>query len=207
MLVFVHNSSFSPRSTLISLEPGKYYNIEIQRTFIQKFPYPYSVCFDLDSYSSDLYDYIKSLGQSYRQEDCFRLCLQKTIISKCNCFLTLYSNLSTTVEPCLSLNQYLCLLQQYLNFNLLDCKTRSCPLECETVNYDLSVTSHAYPSQTYYERILNTELNRNQSLKYLNESLTHDLVKEYSLLFNVYYPYLRYTSLTESPKTSMDDLF
>jgi hypothetical protein len=131
MLVFLHNSSVTPGSTFVSLEPGKSSNIEVQKISIQKSPYPYSECLDLDSYSSDLYDYIKSLGQNYRQEDCFGLCLQKTVISKCNCFVTLYSNLSTTVEPCLTLNQYSCLymfIWQYLNFDLLDCKTRSCPL-------------------------------------------------------------------------------
>jgi len=69
------------------------------------------------------------------------------------------------------------------------------------------VSSQAYPSKIYYDRILNTESNRNQSLKYLNESLTFDLMKEYSLLFNVYYPFMRYTCITESPKTSIADLF
>jgi hypothetical protein len=207
MYVFIHNSSFLPSSTVVSLEPGKYYNIEIQKTFIQKSSYPYSECIDLDSYSSKLYDYIKSLGQNYRQEDCFRLCLQETIISKCNCFVTLYSNLSTTVEACLTLSQFMCAEMQYLSFDLLDCKSKSCPLECETVNYDLTVTSQAFPSQNYYEGLLNTESNQNLSLTYLNQSLTFDSMKEHSLSFNVYYPYMRYTSLTESPKTSIADLF
>ena len=121
--------------------------------------------------------------------------------------MTLYSNLSTTVEPCLTKNQYSCLYKQYLNFNLVDCKTKSCPLECETVNYDLSVSCQVYPSKTYFERKLNTESNQNLSLKFLNESLTFDLMREYSLSFNVYYPYMTYTSLTESPKTSIADLF
>ena len=32
-------------------------------------------------------------------------------------------------------------------------------------------------------------------------------MREYALSFNVYYPYLGFTSLTESPKTSITDLF
>jgi hypothetical protein len=59
-------------------------------------------------------------------------------------------------------------------------------LECETVKYDLSVSSQAHPLKTYYKSQLNNESNRNQSLKYLNQSLTFDLMKEHSLLFNVY---------------------
>jgi hypothetical protein len=207
MYVFVHNSSFTPRTTLVSLEPGKASNIEIQKTFIQKSSYPYSECIYLDSYSSKLYDYIKSLGQNYRQEVCFRLCLQETIISKCNCFVTLYSNLSTTVEACLTLSHLVCAEMQYYSFDLYDCKTKSCPLECETVNYNLSVTSQAYPSQNYYGGLLNNESNRNLSLKYLNQTLSYNIMKDYSLSFNVYFSENRYTILTESPKTSIADLF
>jgi hypothetical protein len=69
------------------------------------------------------------------------------------------------------------------------------------------VTSQAYPSQNYYEGLLNNESNQNLSLVYLNQSLAYDVMKEYSLSFNVYYPYMRYTILTESPKTSIADLF
>ena len=61
-----------------------------------------------------------------------------------------------------------CLDLQFNVMVLSDCRFKLCPLECETVKYDLSVSSQAYPSKIYYERLLNNESNRNQSLKYLN---------------------------------------
>jgi hypothetical protein len=207
MVVFVHNNSFKPSTDQIYLEPGKFSTIQIDRTFIQKYPYPYSDCIDLNSYSSDLYDYIKNTGQSYRQQDCFQLCIQKKMINKCKCFATYFDNLNTTVEPCLTKTQLDCLDDQFIDIDFSGCKSKSCPLDCETVKYDLSVSSQAYPSKIYYERLLNNESIRNQSLKYLNQSLTYDLMREHSLSFNIYYSDMSYTIHTESPKTSMADLF
>jgi hypothetical protein len=207
MVVFVHNNSFEPSTDQIYIEPGKFSTIQVERTYIQKYPYPYSDCIDFNLYSSELYDYIKNMGKSYRQQECFQLCIQKKMINECECYATYFANLSTTVEPCLTQTQMDCLDEQYIDFDFSDCKTKFCPLECETVKYDLSVSSQAYPSKIYYGRILNSESNRNQSLKYLNQSLSFELMKEYSLSFNVYYSYMRYTSLSESPKTSIADLF
>jgi hypothetical protein len=207
MVVFVHNNSFNPTSNQVFLEPGKLSTIQVERTFIQKYPYPYSDCIDLDSHSSEFYDYIKNLGKTYRQNDCLDICTQKSIINECKCFATYFDNLSTTVEPCLTQNQTKCAYMQFNAIVLSDCRFKFCPLECETVKYDLSVSSLAYPSKMYYKSELNNESNRNISLKYLNQSLTFDLMKEYSLSFNVYYSDLSYTILTESPKTSIADLF
>jgi hypothetical protein len=208
MIVFIHNSTFRPSTTKAYIEPGKMSNIEIARTFIQKSPYPFSDCIDLDSYSSDLYDYMKNTGHySYRQEDCFELCLQKNVIDECQCYSLFLENLSSPVGPCLPQEKISCSLRQYLSYDLSECKTKSCPLECETVKYDLYVTTQVYPDVKYYKYSLNTETTRNLSFGYLNESLTYDLMREYSLAFNVYYPFMRYTLLTESPKTSIADLF
>jgi hypothetical protein len=207
MVVFVHNSSFKPSTDQIFIEPGKLSTIQVERTFFQKYPYPYSDCIDLDSHSSEFYDYIKMTGKTYRQQDCLEICIQKSIINECKCYATYFDNLNTIVEPCLTQTQYNCTSKQF-NVNVVsDCKFKFCPLECETVKYDLSVSSQAYPSKTYYKSELNNESHRNQSLKYLNQSLTFDLMREYSLSFNVYYSDNRYTILTESPKTSIVDLF
>lgn len=208
MEIFVHNSSFKPKAVPLSLEVGKLSNIEIKRTFYQKSPSPYSECIDLDSYSSDLYDYMKSMNLAYRQEDCFFFCIQKSIINKCGCYETTTDNLKTlNIEPCFTRDQTECIQLQYLNFNLSECKSKSCPLECETVEYGLSISSQSYPARNYYENSLYNEINRNISRNILNKSLTLELMREHSLSFNIFYSHMGYTSLTESPKTSMADLF
>ena len=95
--------------------------------------------------------------------------------------------------------------------SFINCYFRFCSfnhlLSKLTVKYYLSVSSQAYPSKIYFKSELNNESNQNQSLKYLNESLTYDLMKEYSLSFSIFYSDMSYTILTESPKTSITDLF
>ena len=132
LVVYVHNSSFQP-SEEINVEPGKLTSIKVKRTFVEKQPSPYSDCIELTTYSSLLYDYIINSSRNYRQQDCFELCLQKLAIEQCKCYFPGYQNLSTQVRPCLILSDYDCLDQQYTDFNMNECQTKYCPLECNSV--------------------------------------------------------------------------
>ena len=98
LVVFVHNSTSRPNQG-VYVEPGKMTSIQVERTFTQKQPRPYSDCIDLKSYSSELYDYMLSLGQSYRQFECFDLCIQKIIIEKCECYFAGFKSLNTSLRP------------------------------------------------------------------------------------------------------------
>ena len=88
MIVFVHNNSFKPVSAdAIYVKPGGHSLISIKRTLTQKYPYPYSNCIDLTTYKSELYDFVLRSNQTYRQIDCFKLCIQKEIIKNCDFLL------------------------------------------------------------------------------------------------------------------------
>jgi hypothetical protein len=207
LVVFVHNSSFKPSSKEVFVKPGEVTYIQFERSFLEKQPSPYSDCIELSSYSSELYDYIINSGQKYRQQDCFELCLQKKFLKNCNCFFPGYQNLSTQLKPCLNQTEYLCLGQQYYNFNLEECKTNFCPLECDSIKFDLTLSSLVYPSQRYYDTFINTEEIREYLKSTFNVTLSYDLIKSNRVAFNVYYSSLGYTLLSESPKTSIADLF
>ena len=207
LVVFVHNSSFKPSSKEVFVKPGEVTHIQLERTFVEKQPSPYSECIDLNSYSSELYDYIINSGQKYRQQDCFELCLQQKFIKNCNCFFPGYQNLSTQLKPCLNQTEFLCGIEQNYNFNLDECKTNFCPLECDSIKYDLTLSSLVYPSQSYYDTIINTKEIRELYQSALNVTLNMDLIKSNTAAFYVYYSSLDYTLLTESPKTSIADLF
>ena len=207
LVVFVHNCSFKPSSKEIFVKPGEVTYIQVERTFLEKQPSPYSDCIELSSYSSELYDYIINSGQKYRQQDCFELCLQKKALKNCDCFFPGYQNLSTQLKPCLNLTEFQCLGQQYYNFNLDECKTNYCPLECESIKYDLTLSSLIFPSQSYYDTFINTQEGRDYFMINYNQTLSIDLVKSKLATFTVFYPSLDHTLLTESPKTSIADLF
>jgi hypothetical protein len=207
LVVFVHNSSFKPSSKEVFVKPGELTYIQVERTISENQPSPYSDCIELSSYSSELYAYIINSGQKYRQQDCFELCLQKKFLKNCNCFFPGYQNLSTQLKSCLNLTEFQCLGQQYFGFNLDECKTNYCPLECDSIKFDLTLSSLVYPSQRYYDKYINTDDIRDFFLMTYNQTLSFDLVKSNRASFTVFYSRIDFTRLTESPKTSIADLF
>ena len=61
----------------IDVKVGKETNIAIKRTYIYKYPAPYSKCDDLTLSKSVLYTYIThTLNQTFRQQDCLDLCFR-----------------------------------------------------------------------------------------------------------------------------------
>ncbi len=49
--------------------------------------------------------------------------------------------MKTNVAACLNVNESNCLEDKIDNFNLEECQTNSCPLECDSVTYDLSFSA------------------------------------------------------------------
>ena len=209
--IFIHNSSLDPTpSEEISLETGKQYNVAISKAFTSNEPYPYSECQDLTSFKSDLYTYMINANKTYRQYDCFYLCLQRLIVNACGCYHTRYAKIIQDIPPCLNLTQYYCIGTQYDSFNgdkVAQC-TQDCPLECESVKYQVELSSLEYPNVERYNLFKSDEIafNATQS-KYNIDLSTYEKYKNYYLSFNLYFPYMQYTHITLSPKTSTFDLF
>ena len=192
MVVFVHNSSFTPFKTdlvsYIFVKPGDKTFISVKRIFNYKQPYPYSECIDLASYSSDLYDLISS-HRTYRQSDCFKLCRQKLYIQYCECNVFNDNlNVNPKVRLCYNSTDFNCFHNHYNTYNRSECAIKSCPLECNSIEYDLSVSSLLYSSS-------------------MKDNFTHPSYTTPSLRLLVYYPSLDFTILNESPKTTLLDLF
>jgi hypothetical protein len=201
-VVFVHESKFEPLEGVF-LEPRKNTLVCVKKTIIKKHPSPYSDCINFDAYKSVLYDYItKSQQKAYRQQDCFDLCQQKHIIDECQCYYTKYVDLDTGVRPCLNITDLICVANSYNNFNLDECQANSCPLECDSTTFDLSLSSLGYPDEKTYELYKVYKLD-DYYAKEFNLTLTFDLFKSNVAYFTVYFSNLQYTEITESPKTDM----
>ena len=69
------------------------------------------------------------------------------------------------------------------------------------------MSSLVYPSQSYYDTIINTKEARDFIQSAFNITLNIDIIKSNRAAFYVYYSSLDYTLQTESPKTSIADLF
>ena len=195
--IFISNGSFLSTSTQeIFVKTGEHSSITIKKTFTHKAPWPYSKCVDLSDFHSDLYDYINASHSEYRQKDCLDLCLQRIIIEKCHCFMTLlplYGNASL----CMNESQIFC-SYSYYNSDLRKQCTLECPLECDYATYDWTLSTLDYPTKQFYEETKAT----------INTSFASDFeeVKRTHLALNIFYPSLEYTELSEVPKISFADL-
>jgi hypothetical protein len=190
LVVFIHNNSFRPNSiekAQVYVESGKKTFIGVKRIFNYKLAYPYSQCIDLNGYSSELYDLITS-NRTYRQSDCFKLCRQKFYIEKCGCnSLNDIINVNKNVKLCSNLSEQTCSDSIYFSFSREECERNWCPLECDSVEYDLCISSLAHSKRVQSEDALKPML------------ATVHLI--------IYYPTLEYTFIKESPQTTELDLF
>jgi hypothetical protein len=207
--VFIHDGSFlAPSAKEILIEMGKQTNIEIRKTLTSKAPSPHSQCQDLNDFESNSFNYVKYINTTYRQRDCKDFCMQEFIIEKCDCFFTLLpvllvnNNNNKAKMPCLNKTQFNCVDSYFLNVQSRTKATEKCelecPLECDTITYDWSMSTLDYPSTNLFNTI------RNNSKFYSNYSFTE--YKESHLVLNVYYPSVEQLEIIEIPKTSFAEL-
>jgi hypothetical protein len=207
LIVFVHNQTSRPTSTSpIKIEIGKMTSISLKRTFTHNQPSPYTDCQDLSSFKSTLFNLVKQSTYSYSQTDCFHLCLQRDIINTCGCYYTRYTQIYETTQPCLNLTQLDCIQRVSSTFEQDKC-TSECPLECDSVKYEYSLSSMSYPSQSLYDKFKKDAkfLSTMESSYGINLS-TIENYKKYFVMGTLFYPYLEYTEITQSPKFTLIDL-
>ena len=196
MRVFIHNRTIQPRweSEGVNIKPGESSMIEVKRTFVSNYPSPYSGCTDSKSYSSLLYGYIIKSNRTYRQKDCLDLCKQQETINKCGCFSPNYDNPLSNTRPCLTLNESNCYSKINLHFDPTYCAFDACPLECQSIDYDLTVSSIISPTLNDYN-LLNS-----------SSSLSFEEYRTQSVSFTVYYPRLESTFIEVSPSMTLASL-
>ena len=205
LVVFVHNQSHPPSSSsAIRIETGKETNIALGRTFTHNQASPYTECQDLSSFSSELYNLVKQSNYSYRQSDCFDLCLQKNIINSCGCYYTRYTRMYDA-QSC-NLTQYDCVMKESSYLEEDKCISQ-CPLECDSITYQYSISSLVFPSQSFYNKFFSDKqlLNYTEFLYGINVS-TYEAFQKYYVMLNVFYPLMQYTEIKEIPKFTPIDL-
>ncbi len=209
LIVFVHKSSTAPSSSEgVYIQTGKRTNIIVKKTLTRNYPKPYSNCMRLDTFSSDLYDHILTTGKVYKQRDCFDLCFQKSIIENCKCYYTKHEMLVNNTPACLNLTELFCIRKQaeiFYKDTQNQCEL-ACPLECDSITFDLQTSSLDFPSEQIYSSFRNDKnLEYMQKINGVNVS-TFALFKERFLSLNIFYPYMEYTEIYLSPKSNVVDV-
>jgi hypothetical protein len=215
LVVFIHEKSYEPKSSDgVAVSFFSETNLPITKTITHHFPSPYSQCQDLASFSSEFYDFlVKSLKKAYRQYDCFNLCRQKIIIEKCGCYYPKYPRLDNHTSSCLNQTQWECISdpKNDLDTNSQKECTLKCPIQCESITYSLQLSSAWFPTESISSLWYNKTC-QNKNFTILSECYANWNDNDYatypnlSLALNVFYPYLEYTEISETPKTSWFDL-
>jgi hypothetical protein len=180
--------------------PGYLTNLVIKRVFNHKLGHPYSNCLEdvslIDSYDSDLYRFIlNNTKYAYRQKDCFNYCFGREYYK--------FNNITNKIDHVFNAIQDLNDLKSEEFYKMIDAIINNicnnlfsrfkidkiyfnnfyvkgipqCPLECDSVTYELSLSSMKFSDG--------------------NENITG---------FNAYYADSTYTTITELAKQEFLDL-
>jgi hypothetical protein len=211
--IFINNETLDSTSREgVSISPGTFTKIIVDKYSIIKQPKPYSSCTSdlnsIDSYKSPVYKRLMSYSdRKYHFTDCNFMCFQKYLGDKCQCQnsyfnFVFYPNLSlcSRFEDLICWNNY-----NYLYFSTNVLESCDCPLECEYSGYTFTNSWSEYPTLNFYEQsLINSSLIRS---KFGNQTeMNYENVRKSVAKVSIFYNDLRETVITESVKISVADL-
>lgn len=214
MRVVIHNQSVIPfpDDDGIDVSTGKQTNIAVSRTFINRLSSPFSDCIDkLDREVSTKNPILKQMYKTgdvyqYNQKYCLKICLQNFMINHCGCYdFSLPSINSSNHRGCFSTNDIECLEEheiEFYNGDEIDGCYKHCPLECNTVMYSTKSTTADYPSEWYF----NILMNNSKFNEVYNDEKTFQKMKQTILMIKVYYDEMFYTKIVEMPELTFEIL-
>jgi len=201
MNLMIHNESNNPGfyygsfNEGVNIPVGFHTLIIVKRIFTYKLSYPYNYCIkDLTqthtSYDSDLLDYlVTQTNYSYRQKECYTYCLGQEMIKisrkKFNFSIPFSIEHISNVFYFIDKNYQNLSYLFYNHYNnatnqeklINECRIK-CPLECDTIEYQVTMSSSPYTPD--YQKNLTS--------------------------FTIYYQDLEYTKISQFPKTQLFDL-
>ena len=200
---------------------GRQFSISVQRNFINHLPLPYNDCIQDNFgnfYQNDLIEFIKTFMNktTYSQKFCQKICTQLYAIKKCKCYdyslpyILYYEKDNSRVFGCFSDQDLTCLQYNYniLFKNFIEECDQFCLMECNPKYFSKLATMTSYPTAWYADQlfksyILNqTLINNNLNSSNISFTYLQNVVSK----VNIFYQELIYTSIAESPASTISDL-
>jgi hypothetical protein len=211
--LFIHNKSSPPFDTYNSrgywLATGSWNYFELDRVFYKKLNSPYSDCLNnvnLFKKNKTLIDHISKVNRTYTQNDCYYLCSHLFALkeSECgcnstfddyskNCFRQINKQAETEVQKCNA--KY---LNDFRKNDQYEKCSEYCPLECDRISYLITPYSEQISSA-------NGNISKTPKSNYFSEFNTYEEVKKSFIGIRIYYNELKYTLISEEPKTELLD--
>ena len=205
------NSSYLSDDSIdtgVYLESGLYTYCSLQRKFTYNLAKPYSNC-EVDSCSirdsdSELLRMIARSPYAYSQQMCLYQCIQKDLITNCNCTYANYLNLFKDHHFCQTAHENDCMSKYMSEFTSNstiknDCLLQ-CPLECNFSEYSATVSSYVLLADSYTDMI-----SKNVNLR---EDFVQKPINSQSIVgISAFYKSLSYTYSNEYPRMDLVSLF
>lgn len=203
---------FLPENQL-TFQSGMCYDIGIKKTQQKSLPSPYSSCVNDRNLQAKKSIFAKQFAQqnlTYSKSVCQLFCLRRAVLEECGCFTpSMMTNSDGDTVLCVTDKQKECSQEvyKYIYSKSEDkCGDDICPVECEQVSYDLSISSYLFPSPGYeYEFIKSNQMVAYHT-SYSNQTLTYDLVKSVVGCVNLFYRDLKTTHIDDTPSRLFIDL-
>jgi len=199
----------------LMIEKGKHTDISLSKLVSISMPEPYNNCLNnlntKSSFDSQLFRLTLDNNYTYRQANCYDICVFKDVSRVCNCTSEqIYADKNYT-KNCLDGSDprvESCKNRVLRRYDFSQKCSQFCPLECLSVSYTFN--SHSFGlsvPQNLLDRsrevfLLNgDEIKANLSNQNLRAHLFDTVVS-----LNIYYLNLHYEELSETPKMSWPDL-
>ena len=216
--IVVHNQSESPHTinSGINIKPGAVTYVGINRQFTNKLKNPYSDCLSEltpptgNAYSSVLFSYFRQLNISYYdQKFCYKMCYQDKLIKQCGCADIIAPTLNN-VDYCATLELISCLKGFSSFFTISDINSlceSACPKQCNTIQYDLTVSSAGFSSLNYIKLLQTSSQYNLQFPQNISDSDLMEFARQSFLKIILNYDNAYYTSIDEIPAMDSTALF
>jgi hypothetical protein len=142
----------------------------------------------------------------YNQAFCYKMCYQDKLLQECSCVDAKYPAIRNSLR-CIYENELDCLNkfdEAFSSANLETFCEFACPIQCETISYQMSTSMATYPTE-YYSKLLESKIDF--AMKFSgNDKNFFKYLKDYLIKVTVNYNELEYTYVEEVAATTPDSL-
>jgi len=194
-------------SSVYWITTGSQNYFQIERVFYENLNQPYNNCLKNVSdfrQNKTLINHILMIARKYSRRDCYYLCAHLAILEKSGCGCD--SSLKSVERNCIPQwfenklsKQKLCVrdfLNEFKKKDPYEMCSQYCPLECDSISYTVIPYSEQFTSTGPIGNISKSENG-------LEKFTTYEQVKKSYIAILVYYKNLKYTLISQEPKTRL----
>lgn len=185
----------------VGITAGTLARIVLNRVEVHNMPKPYSNCIPADMVDTKYSRLMREMDIPYSRKACIGVCYQHYIFDKIGCIQM--NSLRIDGKPlCKSKDQFFKLLGVRFNFSVC---TEDCPIECDSVRYETSVSYVNFPTYNTFYLANATNPALFQGLQ-TETGISYDVARKSVSAASIYFEEIKYTEIVETESMKFVDL-